>query len=152
MVRRAQAMGEAFADRRTVLHDVVEGDGFVGFAFDIHARHVGRWVGLSALVEPTGRDVVLHGMDVIHLDADGRATEIWAVNDQSDLLIPSGLTRFGPRLFRPMRRGSVLAEVRLPHVVAREQLLAGAVEDDAADLEDVALVGELERRLRVLLD
>ena len=58
----------------------------MGFAFDIHARHVGRWVGLSALVEPT--DVVLHGMDVIHLDADGRATEIWAVNDQSDLLIP----------------------------------------------------------------
>jgi hypothetical protein len=86
MVRRAQAMGEAFADRRTVLHDVVEGDGFLAFAFDIHARHVGRWVGLSALVEPTGRDVVLHGMDVIHLDADGRATEIWAVTDQSDLL------------------------------------------------------------------
>jgi hypothetical protein len=88
MVRRAHAMAEAFADRRTILHDVVEGDGFLAFAFDIHARHVGRWVGLSALVEPTGREVVVHGMDVIHLDADGRASEIWAVNDQSDLLSP----------------------------------------------------------------
>jgi hypothetical protein len=88
MVSRARGIQEAFADRRTVLHDVVEGDGFVAFAFDIHARHVGRWVGLSALVEPTGREVVLHGMDVIHLDAQGRAHEIWAVNDQSELLDP----------------------------------------------------------------
>jgi SnoaL-like polyketide cyclase len=90
MVDRARAMGEAFADRRTVLHDVVEGDGFLAFAFDIHARHVGRWVGLSALVEPSGREVVLHGMDIIHLDATGCAAQIWAVNDQSDLLTGSG--------------------------------------------------------------
>lgn len=89
MVGRALGMRAAFADRRTVLHDVVEGDGFIAFAFDIHARHVGRWLGISALVEPTGRDVVLHGMDVIHLDAQGRAREIWAVNDQSELLNPS---------------------------------------------------------------
>jgi hypothetical protein len=88
MVDRARGIREAFADRRTVLHDVVEGDGFVAFAFDIHARHVGRWVGVSALVEPSGREVVLHGMDVIHLDAEGRAREIWAVNDQSELLSP----------------------------------------------------------------
>lgn len=88
MVERARAMAEAFADRRTVLHDVVEGDGFIAFAFDIHARHVGTWVGLSALVEPTGREVVLRGMDIIRLDGDGRAAEVWAVNDQSDLLSP----------------------------------------------------------------
>ena len=50
---------------------------------------MGRWVGISALVEPTGREVVLHGMDVIYLDTEGRAREIWRVNDQSELLIPS---------------------------------------------------------------
>ena len=49
---------------------------------------MGTWVGLSALVEPTGREVVLRGMDIIRLDGDGRAAEIWAVNDQSDLLSP----------------------------------------------------------------
>jgi hypothetical protein len=88
MVANARALAEAFADRRTVLHDVVEGDGFVAFAFDIHARHVGRWTGISGLVEPSGRTVVVRGMDIIRLDADGRASEIWAVNDQSDLLAP----------------------------------------------------------------
>jgi hypothetical protein len=86
MVERARSMAKAFEDRRTVLHDIVEGDGFIAFAFDIHARHVGRWVGLSALAEPTGREVVVHGMDIVHLDENGRATELWAVNDQTDLL------------------------------------------------------------------
>lgn len=86
LVARAAGMASAFADRRTTVHDVVEGDGFLAFAFEICARHVGPWVGLAATVPPNGREVTLRGMDIFHVDADGRVARLWAVNDQSDLL------------------------------------------------------------------
>ncbi len=59
----------------------------------------------------------------------------------------------GPRCaWDPAEAGSVLAQVRLAHVVAGEQLLAGAGEHDVADLEHVALGGPLQGGLGVLLD
>ena len=92
LTARAAGMASAFADRRTTVHDVVEGDGFVAFSFEIRARHVGRWVGLAATVPPSGREVTLVGMDIAHLHADGRIERLWAVNDQSDLLASPGRT------------------------------------------------------------
>jgi hypothetical protein len=86
LASRAMMLRGALADRHTVVHDVVEGDGFLAVAFDIHARHVGPAFGISAVVEPTGREVVVHGMDIFHLSTDGRVAALWAVNDQSDLL------------------------------------------------------------------
>jgi predicted ester cyclase len=86
LVARATGMAAAFADRRTTVHDVVEGDGFLAFAFEIRARHVGAWVGVAATVPPSGREVTLRGMDIFHVDDDGRVARLWAVNDQSDLL------------------------------------------------------------------
>jgi predicted ester cyclase len=86
LVARAAGMAAAFTDRRTTVHDVVEGDGFLAFAFEIRARHVRPWVGLAAAVPPSGREVTMRGMDIFHVDGDGRVARLWAVNDQSDLL------------------------------------------------------------------
>jgi predicted ester cyclase len=86
LTARAAGMAGAFADRRTTVHEVVEGEGFLAFAFEIRARHVGQWVGLAATVPPSGREVILRGMDIFHVDDDGRVARLWAVNDQSDLL------------------------------------------------------------------
>ena len=44
------------------------------------------------------------------------------------------------------------AEIEFLHVLVGGELLRGAVEDDAAGLQDVAVVGDIERALRVLLD
>jgi hypothetical protein len=90
LTARAAAMARAFADRRITVHEVVEGDGFHAFAFEIRARHVGRWVGLAATVPPSGGEVTLLGMDIFHLDDHGRVARLWAVSDQSDLLADPG--------------------------------------------------------------
>ena len=44
------------------------------------------------------------------------------------------------------------AEIEFLHVLVRRQLLRGAVEHDAPGLQDVGVVGDIERALRVLLD
>src|SRR5262245_64255667 len=48
--------------------------------------------------------------------------------------------------------GLAQAEVELAHVLVAAQLGGRALEDDAAVLHDVAVVGEAQRDLRVLLD
>lgn len=87
MVGRARAMGEAFTDRGTVVHEVVEGEGTLAFAFEIHARHTGPWAtGDGGTVEPTGRPIVVQGLDIFRFGAEGRVATIWAINDLSDAL------------------------------------------------------------------
>ena len=86
MVGRARALGEAFTDRRTVLHDMVEGDGFVAIAFEIHARHTGTWPSAAGPIAATGHEVVVQGMDIFRLDAAGKVAVVWAVNDLGDAL------------------------------------------------------------------
>ena len=85
MVGRARSMGEAFTDRRTVVHEVVEGDGTLAFAFEIHARHTGPWPTHDGrTVEPTGQPIVVQGLDIFRLDDTGRVEVIWALNDLDD--------------------------------------------------------------------
>jgi SnoaL-like polyketide cyclase len=82
MVDRARSMGEAFTDRRTVVHEVVEGDGTLAFAFEIQARHTGPWpTHDGSTVEPTGHPIVVQGLDIFRLDDTGRVAVIWALND-----------------------------------------------------------------------
>src|SRR5512138_871253 len=50
------------------------------------------------------------------------------------------------------RLAHAAAEVELLHVLVRAQLVRLAVEDDAAALHDVAVVGDAEGEVRVLLD
>jgi hypothetical protein len=90
MVGRARAMGEAFTDRGTVVHEVVEGDGTIAFAFEIHARHTGPWpTSDGRTVEPTGKPIVVQGLDIFRFDADGRVATIWALNDLGEVLAPT---------------------------------------------------------------
>jgi hypothetical protein len=87
MVGRARALGEAFTDRGTVLHEVVTGDGTVAFAFEIHAQHTGPWPTIDGgTVEPTGRPIVVQGLDIFRFDAAGRVATIWAINDLGEAL------------------------------------------------------------------
>ena len=82
MVGRARAMGEAFTDRGTVVHEVVEGDGTLAFAFEMHARHTGPWpTSDGRTVEPSGRPIVVQGLDIFRFDPEGRVATIWAIND-----------------------------------------------------------------------
>ena len=82
MVDRARAMGAAFTDRRTVIHEVVEGDGPLAFAFEIRARHTGPWSTADGrTVEPTGGPIVVQGLDIFRFDDAGRVATIWALND-----------------------------------------------------------------------
>ena len=82
MVGRARALGEAFTDRRTVVHEVVEGEGTLAFAFEIHARHTGPWpTDDGRTVEPTEQPIVVQGLDIFRLDDTGRVEAIWALND-----------------------------------------------------------------------
>jgi hypothetical protein len=82
MVDRARAMGAAFTDRQTVVNEVVEGDGCLAFAFEIHARHTGRWSTTDGrAVEPTGGPMILQGLDIFRFDERGRVVTIWALND-----------------------------------------------------------------------
>src|SRR5436190_5403137 len=50
------------------------------------------------------------------------------------------------------RAGFLHAEIELLDVVLLAQALAGVFHDDAAILQDVAVIGDVERHLRVLLD
>jgi hypothetical protein len=90
MVDRARALGEAFTDRGTVVHEVVAGDGTVAFAFEIHAQHTGPWpTSDGGTVEPTGRPIVVQGLDIFRFDAAGRVATIWAINDVGEVLARS---------------------------------------------------------------
>ena len=87
MVGRARAMGEALTDRGTVVHEVVEGEGTVAFAFEIHARHTGPWpTSDGRTVEPSGRPIVIEGLDIFRFDPEGRVATIWAINDLGEAL------------------------------------------------------------------
>jgi SnoaL-like polyketide cyclase len=86
LVDRARTMQRAFADVTYKVHDVVHGDQFLAFAFEIRGRHVGPWPSALGVLEPNGRDFVIPGMDIFRLDDFGRVAQLWATNDQSDVI------------------------------------------------------------------
>jgi hypothetical protein len=87
LVDRARSMSTVVTDRRHAVHDVVEGPGYLAVAFEIRARHTGPWTAPDGSVrEPTGREVVVQGIDIFRFDEAGRVRTIWAVNDLGDAL------------------------------------------------------------------
>ena len=87
LVDRARGLSRVVSDRRHVVHDLVEGPGYVAVAFEIRARHTGPWTAPDATVRPaTGREVVIQGLDIFRFDEEGRVRTIWAVNDLGDAL------------------------------------------------------------------
>jgi SnoaL-like polyketide cyclase len=83
---RARAMQRAFTDVSHVVHDIVEGEGFLSFAFEIRGRHVGPWPSALGLLQPSGQRFTLPGIDIFRFDEAGRVAQIWATNDQSQLI------------------------------------------------------------------
>ena len=86
LVDRARAMQRGFTDVSHVVHDIVEGDGFVSFAFEIRGRHVGPWPSALGVLKPSGQQFTLPGIDIFRFDEAGRVAQIWATNDQSELI------------------------------------------------------------------
>ena len=87
LVDRARALSGVVSDRRHTVRDIVEGPGYLAVAFEIRARHTGPWTAPDGTVrEPTGREVVVQGLDIFRFDAAGRVRTIWAVNDLTDAL------------------------------------------------------------------
>jgi hypothetical protein len=87
LVDRARAISGVVSDRRHAVHDLVEGPGFLAVAFEIRARHTGPWTAPDGTVKrPTGREVVVQGLDIFRFDDQGRVRSLWAVNDLTDAL------------------------------------------------------------------
>lgn len=86
LVDRARAMQRAFTDVSHVIHDVVEGEGFLSFAFEIRGRHVAPWSSAVGVLKPSGQHFSLPGIDIFRFNEAGRVAHIWATNDQSELI------------------------------------------------------------------
>src|SRR5690349_2277161 len=87
LVDRARALSGVVSDRRHAVHDLVEGPRYLAVAFEIRARHTGAWTASDGTVRPpTGREIVVQGLDIFRFDDDGRVRTIWAVNDLADAL------------------------------------------------------------------
>lgn len=70
------AFRAAFPDAHlTIEHMIGEGD-IVAFRFVLHATHLGQF----ASFPPTGREVVLTGMDFVRI-SNGRLAELWSSQD-----------------------------------------------------------------------
>src|SRR5690349_9530751 len=81
LVDRARVLSAVVTDRRHVVHDLVEGPGYLAVAFEIRARHSGPWTAPDGSIRlPTGREVVVQGLDIFRFDDNGRVCTIWAVN------------------------------------------------------------------------
>lgn len=87
LVDRARALSGVVTDRQHAVHDLVEGPGYLAVAFEIRARHTGPWTAPDGTVRaPTGREVVVQGLDIFRFDDAGRVRALWAVNDLGDAL------------------------------------------------------------------
>jgi predicted ester cyclase len=83
--QRISMVRAAFNPRFTIEHVIAQGDK-VAVMWTNHGTHVGDWFG----VEPTGKSVTAHGVD-IHLLRDGRLAEHWDVVDVRDFFVQIGM-------------------------------------------------------------
>jgi hypothetical protein len=87
--------------------------------------------------------------------SEDRAAPVWT-NEGADTLFVGERERKTGDCQRDCasdhKLGSVLAEIRLPDVLIDEQRLAGVLQHDLANFQDVAIVGQRKRRGSVLLN
>jgi predicted ester cyclase len=76
----------AFGSTRLELHETL----WDGDACAIRATMTGRHVGTFNGIEPTGTDIALPTITLLHFDADGRCAERWAQADMLGLMIQLG--------------------------------------------------------------
>ena len=93
MVERARALQAAFAERRTVVHDVVTAPGRLVLAFEMHVRHTGPLRTPLGDVPATGRTAVSRAIDVLTVGADDRIAAVRVVSDELGMLTQLGAAR-----------------------------------------------------------
>ncbi len=77
----------AFPDANITVEQVIgEGD-TVAFRFVLRGTHAGSFAGLP----PTGKEVVMTGMDFVRI-ADGKVVELWSSQDTLSFLLQLGAT------------------------------------------------------------
>lgn len=76
----------AFPGHRTTVHQLVAEGDTVAALHTHYAHHAGDFMGLA----PTGRDVVVEGIELYRLSA-GRIVEFWRHDDDAGLLRQLGL-------------------------------------------------------------
>jgi len=79
----------AFPDAKTMVEDMIgEGDA-VAFRFTLRGAHAGPFAGIP----PSGRMVILTGMDFIRI-ANGRIIELWSSQDTLSWALQLGLVEW----------------------------------------------------------
>jgi predicted ester cyclase len=83
--QRISMVRAAFNPRFTIEHVIAQGDK-VAVMWSNQGTHVGAWFG----VQPTGKSITVHGVD-IHRLRDGRLAEHWDVVDSTDFFVQIGM-------------------------------------------------------------
>ena len=89
LVDRARMMQSAFDSLQHELLEFTAGDGREAFAFRLSGRLVGPLTTPLGVIEPTGQELAVLGMDVFVLDGD-RVGAVWALADYLSLLLATG--------------------------------------------------------------
>lgn len=97
-LKQRAAMVRAAFNPTFVLDDVIEEGDKVVVMWTNHGTHVGTWFGFA----PTGKEVVVHGVDIFRL-RDGRLAEHWDVVDTTDFWVSVGLLPPRPAAPEPVR-------------------------------------------------
>lgn len=73
---RFSAWASAFEDAEEVNEAVLGQDDLLAVMYNLHARHVGAFMG----IEPTGREVIIPGMEIVRI-RDDKIAEHWGIYD-----------------------------------------------------------------------
>lgn len=88
LIDRARMMHGAFDGLRHQIHDETEAPGRRAFAFRLTGRHVGPLETPLGVLDATGRELRIDGMDIFHVDEEAdRVVGVWAIADILSLLM-----------------------------------------------------------------
>ena len=91
LLDRARMLQRAFEGLRHTVLEQFEAPGRLAFAFRISGRHRGPLMTPLGVLEPTGAELEVAGMDIFVLDEDlERVSAIWALADYLTLLVQAG--------------------------------------------------------------
>jgi len=91
LVDRARMLQQAFEGLRHTVVEQFEAPGRLAFAFRLSGRHRGPLVTPLGVLQPTGAELEVAGMDIFVIDEDlDRVSAIWALADYLTLLLQAG--------------------------------------------------------------
>jgi steroid delta-isomerase-like uncharacterized protein len=77
----------AFPDVQYIMEDVIAEGETVADRWTVHATHLGPFLGIA----PTGRRISFSGIDILRIDADGKITDVWHMEDQLSVMQQLGI-------------------------------------------------------------